>query len=247
MVFYFTGTGNRRYIARRIAAALGDEVLSINERIRAKDTAAIGVRDRLILVTPTYAWRIPRIVKQWLLDTAFPGAKRMLFVMDCGDGIGDAAHYNRALCREKGLAYMGTLRIVMPENYIAMFDAPQPEQARRIIARAEPLMDAAACTIAAGKPFLPPRRQVADSVLSGPINAAFYAMQVRADPFRVDDTCIGCGKCAALFPLNNIHLLAGRPVWGTNCTHCMACICHCPTAAIEYGTKSVGKPRYRCE
>ena len=38
MVFYFTGTGNSRYIARRIAAALGDEVLSINERIRAKDT-----------------------------------------------------------------------------------------------------------------------------------------------------------------------------------------------------------------
>ena len=31
------------------------------------------------------------------------------------------------------------------------------------------------------------------------------------------------------------------------CTHCMACICYCPTSAIEYGKKSLGKPRYHFE
>jgi len=38
----------------------------------------------------------------------------------------------------------------------------------------------------------------------------------------------------------------GKPHWLGNCTHCMACICHCPAEAIEYGKKSEGKRRYRC-
>ena len=59
--------------------------------------------------------------------------------------------------------------------------------------------------------------------------------------------CTGCGRCAQLCPTNNIVLRSGKPVWGGNCTHCMACISYCPTEAIEYGKKSVGKPRYRLE
>lgn len=29
-------------------------------------------------------------------------------------------------------------------------------------------------------------------------------------------------------------------------THCMACICRCPTQAVEYGKRSQGKPQYQC-
>ena len=80
-----------------------------------------------MIVTPTYAWRIPRIVEDWLLHTELTGAKRAWFVMTCGSEIGDADRYNRRLCQEKDLACMGTAQIVMPENYIAMFNAPQVE------------------------------------------------------------------------------------------------------------------------
>ena len=60
-------------------------------------------------------------------------------------------------------------------------------------------------------------------------------------------TCIGCGKCVKNCPMNNIRLKDGKPIWGKKCTHCMACICYCPMEAIEYGKKSIGKPRYHFE
>ena len=44
MVLYFTGTGNSRHIAERIAHALGDELVSLNDRIKAnygRDTSLI--------------------------------------------------------------------------------------------------------------------------------------------------------------------------------------------------------------
>ena len=82
---------------------------------------------------------------------------------------------------------------------------------------------------------------------TAPVNPVFYRFFVKADAFRAADACTGCGRCVELCPLNNVHLKNGRPVWGKNCTHCMACICYCPKEAIEYGEKSKGKPRYHVE
>ena len=99
----------------------------------------------------------------------------------------------------------------------------------------------------AGQEFPPPRDNLYDRFMSGPVNPVFYRFFVKADAFRATDACIGCGRCVELCPLNNIRLENGKPVWGKNCTHCMACICYCPKEAIEYGEKSKGKPRYHFE
>ena len=159
MVLYFTGTGNSRHIAERIAHALNDTLISLNDRIKSGDITPLAVNGRLVLVMPTYAWRIPRIVRDHLLRTELRGARETWFVMDCGSEIGNAAKYNRALCREKGLVYMGTAQIVMPENFIAMFNAPQAEEARQIVSRAEPDVDRAIHCIESGQEF-PARRSV---------------------------------------------------------------------------------------
>ena len=124
MVLYFTGTGNSRYIAERIAKALDDELFSINDRIKADSREAVDTGSRIVIVAPTYAWRLPVIVSEWISETDFAGAEKIWFVMDCGSQIGNAAKYNRALSDRKNLQYMGTAQIIMPENYIAMFPVP---------------------------------------------------------------------------------------------------------------------------
>ena len=247
MVLYFTGTGNSRYVARRIAEALHEPLFSINDRVKANDTAPVPTGRQLIVVSPTYGWRLPRVVRDWLLQTEFPKAEQVWFVMTCGSEIGNAARYNRQLARQKKLRYMGTAQIVMPENYIAMFNAPQVEEARQIVAGAEPDIDGAIAAVRENRAFPPPRRTFYGRFMSGPVNPIFYSCFVKASAFTVGDACTGCGQCVRRCPLNNIALQNGKPVWGQDCTHCMACICYCPAEAIEYGKKSLGKPRYHFE
>ena len=246
MIFYFTGTGNSRYIAETIAGLTGDEIADINARIKGQNTETICVQDRLVFVLPTYGWRIPRIVETWIRKTEWTGVCKAWFILNCGSGMGNAAGYIQKLCEEKKFQYMGTAEIVMPENYIAMFQTPDFEEAETIIKRADPEIKKAGNRIREDREFPKPSIHLADRFLSAAINPVFYRLFVKADPFYVKETCISCGKCEAVCPLNNIQMQGGKPVWGKDCTHCMACISRCPAEAIEYGKKSKGKPRYYC-
>ena len=247
MILCFSGTGNSKYVAKRIADALGDALVNLNDRIKASDTSSVETGERVIIVTPTYAWRIPRVVRDWLRKTELRGAKNVWFVMTCGSEIGNADKYNRELCAEKAISCMGTAQIVMPENYIAMFSAPQADEAREIVAKAEPNIDCVIASIQSNQPFAPTRNNLYDRLMSDPVNPIFYKSFVKADTFTASEACIGCGQCAKRCPINNVTLKDGKPVWGKACTHCMACICYCPVSAIEYGKKSVGQPRYHFE
>ena len=247
MIVYYTGTGNSRYVAQRFAAALGDDLITANEYIK-NDTPADLYSDwPWVFVSPTYGWQIPHIFADFLRRGRFTGSRKAYFVMTCGSEIGNANKYNRDLCAEKAISCMGTAQIVMPENYIAMFSAPHADKARQIVAQAEPSIDRAIAAIQRNQSFAPTRNNLYDRFMSGPVNPIFYKFFVKADAFAASGACIGCGQCAKRCPMNNVTLKDGKPVWGRNCTHCMACICYCPKEAIEYGKKSVGQPRYHFE
>ena len=240
MILCFSGTGNSRYIAKKIADELQDEIVDMNAKIKATDYSPMKTGRNIIVVVPTYAWRIPQIVSEWLCKTELLFAERIWFVMDCGGEIGNAAKYNRRLAEQKHLWYMGTAQVIMPENYIAMFGAPKTEEARKIVRNAEPAIMDIIAHIKAEQPFAVPRNNLYDRLMSGPVNPIFYHFFVKSDAFRTDATCVGCGQCVKNCPLNNITLKDRKPVWGKQCTYC-------PTEAIEYGKKSVGKPRYHFE
>ena len=78
------------------------------------------------------------------------------------------------------LQYMGTAQIIMPENYIAMFNAPQKEQARSIVEQAEPALQKVLTRLRAGQEFPPPRENIYDRFMSGPVNPVFYRFFVKS-------------------------------------------------------------------
>lgn len=246
MIVYFTGTGNSRYCAQMLAHALGDEAVDAFRFIRDGISAKLTSERPWIFVAPTYGWQLPRVFVDFIRSGSFSGSRAAYFVMTCGSEIGNAEAKIKSLCAQEGLNYRGVLKVVMPENYIALFDAPGQEEAQKIVAAARPTLENGVACIRDERAFPAPKVRAADKLKSGMINAAFYRFIIKARPFTVSDACISCGKCDAVCPLGNIRLEEGKPVWGVRCTHCMACICGCPTSAIEYGKASRGKPRYQC-
>lgn len=246
MILYFSGTGNSEYAATRIGKATGGSVLNLFDKIRSRDFSALHANEPWVVVVPTYAWRIPRVVEDWLRRTKLTRSRELYFVMTCGGDAGNAGKYLQKLCKAKKMQYMGCFPVRMPENYIALFATPTQEEALETLRRAEAVIDAAARFIQNRQVFPRPKATVRDRLNSGIVNAAFYPMLVHAKKFYATDACISCGKCAEVCPLRNIRLENGRPVWEDHCTHCMACISRCPREAIEYGAHSKGLTRYVC-
>lgn len=246
MILYFSATGNSEYVAQRIGNEIGDEVVNLFEKIKTRDESAMESACPWVIVAPTYAWRIPRILEKWLKNADLKGSREIYFVMTCGGSIGNAGKYLRKFCAEKQLRYRGCFAVTMPENYIALFQTPGAEEAARIINAAESIIDNAADLIANGEDFPQPHISVGDKLSSGIVNDVFYPLFVSAKKFYVTENCVGCGKCVKVCPLENVRLVNKKPVWDDHCTHCMACICRCPEEAVEYGKHSMGLPRYVC-
>lgn len=244
MILCFSGTGNSLYAARLISAVTGDEIGSLNDRLKHGGPAAFSSERPFVVAAPTHGWRLPASVEAMLRRARWEGCRRMYFFLTCGSEPGDAAKYCRRLCEDIGMEYMGLGAAVMPENYLAMFPTPDGAESALIIERAVPGIEAAARDIAAGRPLTDPSAGLLDRLKSGPVNRLFHAFCIKDRPFRVSDACTGCGKCARLCPVNDIDLSGGRPAWQGRCIHCMACINACPVRAIEYGRASVGRPQY---
>ena len=247
MIVYFTGTGNSRYCAEALGYYLEDEV--IDSRAFIKDgIAAELISDKpWVFVGPVYAWQMAHVFEDFIRSGSFSGNRDAYFLITCGGSIAGAGKYMEKLCGEKGFNYMGTLPVVMPENYVAMFAVPDEEKSAKMIRIARKRIEKYASSISEGKAFEEGKKGFMDKFLSGAVNTGFYKGFVSAKKFYTTDKCIACGKCVQLCPLNNISLEEAKVKWGGDCTHCMACISYCPTEAIEYGKASIGKRRYRCE
>lgn len=246
MILYYSATGNSAYAARYMGKQIGDEVQDLFPRLREGDTAPIFSQRPFVLVAPTFAWQMPHLVRDWLRGAELTGSEKIYFVLTCGDSMGNAGKYAEKLCKELGKVYMGCASLVMPENYIALFQAPGAEEAMELVEKAESRMEALADALRQGVPFPEEKPGLGGRFCSAVVNPLFYRWIIGDKKFTATESCNGCGYCERVCPLCNIAMQDGKPTWKGNCTHCMACICTCPKEAIEYGRGTRGKLRYSC-
>ena len=244
MILYFTGTGNSRFAAKRIAEKTGDRAVDAAQWIRRGESAVFLEPGPYVFVSPIYVAAPPRAFLDFIRACEFPAGSRAYFVLTCSGGMGAAPVYCQKLSAEKGLRYMGAAQVRMPQNYLVFFKTYPEADNRRKIEAALPDIDALAARIDREETFDVPDIKFYDYPSTQMILAPYYRWFITAKQFRVTDACVGCGRCAAVCPLGNIRLQDRRPVWGENCTHCMGCINLCPKEAVEYGTKTRGKLRY---
>lgn len=242
MILYFSGTGNSRYVAEKIAETSGDKMISIGERIKRHDYSAITSEKSLVFVGPVYAGRYPRVMDDFIEKVDFAGVQQAYFIATCAATPWQTVSYVKKMCDLKKFTFRGFNSVVMPQGYVAG-GGTQPDEANdKVLSQAAPKIEKIAVTIAKNEAL--PDEKPGKAVMSKLINPMMYATMIKSRAFKFTDKCAGCGKCVDRCPLNNIKLVGGKPVWGSECTHCMACIAGCPNEAIEYGKKTKGKTRY---
>ena len=127
MIFYFSGTGNSQFIAERIAKRTGRDLCRINDFLKRGEKLtipdSIAKLEDIVFVMPVYGWRIPRAVEELIRRSALEEGTGVYFVLTCGSDMGNSQRYAEKLCADMKLKYKGCAELVMPENYIAMFDA----------------------------------------------------------------------------------------------------------------------------
>lgn len=246
MILYFTGTGNTKYAADVLAEELNDEIISLNDVMKNNKPLKFQSSQPFVIVSPIYAWRLPKNIENIIKQAEFSGNNKIYFVVTMGGNSGNAYKYCKKICKNRGLDYMGFCGVKMPDNYVMASKMPEKSEALAKIAAAEPKIRTIAAEIKNGSEIMRNDKSILDPLYSGFINWAFNLFTVNSRSYNVSDACISCGKCETLCPTDNIIMKDGKPVFGTKCMSCYACIHLCPKAAINIGKMTQSHGRYVC-
>jgi Pyruvate/2-oxoacid:ferredoxin oxidoreductase delta subunit len=240
MIFYFSGTGNTRWVAQQIAEAIGEELVSIPDAIRqGQYSYTLQTDERLGFCFPTHGWQPPRIVRDFIAQMQVQNSHFCWALTTCGDNMGECMTILNKDLRPKGLEAETLFSVIMPESYVCLpfmyTDTEEKEtwkleNAQHQLSHIIPIIRDRKRGIAELEKGATPR------LYSYVLGAYFNKRMITDRKFTVDtEVCIKCGKCMKVCPADNI---AGTPPeWLHNgrCTCCLACYHHCPTHAINYG------------
>ena len=246
MILYFSATGNTEFIAKELAKRLNDECINLLDRVKNDDHTPLHSEKPFIICAPVYVCEMPRFMTKYLKEQSFSGNKNVYFIFTSGGYCGISGVLAKNMFKEKGMNYRGHAEFKMPRNYVAndaypMLDTDEIEE--RILNSYEQI-DKVASKIKKGKKLTARHVFLFETIITVPFNPVWCKLKLTSKDFYTKDTCVGCGKCEKLCPLNNIKLVDKKPVWSNQCTHCMACIGNCSLEAIEYGTITKDKSPY---
>ena len=240
MIFYFTGTGNSLYAAKKLADG-GEEIVSIVEALRDKAFRyALKEGEKLGFVFPVYFYTVSDPVLELVRNLTVENAGFVYAVIPCGASIGAAGGFLKSELKKRGLDLQRVDALVVPDGALLFYDIDTPE-------KMEQQLEAATKELASIKRAIDRREgnSIKGSAAAGKAGLAAYHACMSTKAFYADEKCIGCGKCASICPAGAIEMVGGRPAWTkSKCLKCCGCINRCPAKAIQYGKKTASRGRY---
>jgi NAD-dependent dihydropyrimidine dehydrogenase PreA subunit/flavodoxin len=247
MIFYFSGTGNSEWAARRLAEGLGEKLMFIPDALGSDMTYELKDGEPLGFVFPCYGWGVPTFIEKFIRQCRISNVSYLYYVCTCGDDTGHTDRVFRSAIATHGWNCSLCYDIKMPEAYISLpgFNVDPKEKEQNKLEEAEKLMEEIISSVSnrkQGSHLLPGALAWAKTRIVRPV---FNGLLMSPSPFKYTDRCTGCGKCERTCPMHNISLDKDRkPQWKKNCTGCLRCYHTCPSNAIQYGIFTKGKGQY---
>ncbi len=239
MIFYFTGTGNSKWIAEEIGEKTKEKTHDIIKTEMTNELIAeIKESEYVGLVFPIYAWGTPKPMIEFI--EKLPQIKGFTFaICTCGADCGFAAKKLNKL-----IPINASFSVVMPSNWVVGYDIESDEIIKRKIKIAKKKIESISKHIISKKEIYNVKEGSMSALKSSIVNWGFNNFMNNPKKYYATDDCISCGVCQFVCPARTITIEQGKPVWGNKCYQCMACINRCPQKAIQYGKKTVNRKRY---
>lgn len=231
MIIYFSATGNSKYVAERIASAINDRAMSIEDGcydITLSEGECLGI------VVPAHFWALPIPMKDYLnkMKLHRRGKHYIFTVSTYGSTAACSGEEARRLLRENNIRLSAAFSVKMPDTWTVTFDLSDLAKVARKNEKAEKNIDKVIAMILDRKKgnFI----SLKTPYFMYPLAMKLFDKARMTKNLSVDENCIGCGLCAAKCPVRAIEMRGGKPVWvKERCALCFRCLHNCPKFSIQ--------------
>lgn len=243
-LYYFSGTGNTKWIADRFKDKFnfyGIELELLN--IEKATEIQIDSYDFFIIGTPIHAEGGPKIVEEFVKK--FPENKKsmkmkcMIYSTQAAVSASRLGDYKRVL-DAKGYNVMIQTMIQMPNNFYFAFGREVTEEAKKKI-----IDDARIKVKDITSDFIQDKKVIESvsmirKMLGNVIVKLYWGFLPKASRYlNSTEECNKCGLCLKNCPKSNITYENGHAVFHSDCMMCLRCIHQCPVNAITYKGKKI--------
>ena len=239
---YFSGTGNSRYATELFCKECGAEgnVFSIEDECVCDE---IRKAEEIVFSYPVQYSTVPKFVRDFInSNSSIWNGKKIFVIATMGLFSGDGSGILGRLLKRHGAVIVGGLHLKMPDSICDEKALKRPlEKNLANIRESESKIQKAAKSYKEGKPtkeglgiFYRLAGFFGQRLYFGHMTKK-YSSKLKIST----ESCIGCGLCAKVCPLENIQISDGKAVPSGKCTMCYRCVNRCPKQAITLLGKEV--------
>lgn len=246
ILFYFSGTGNSKYISERFGKKMKVDCYSIEEQL---DFKTLIEGNKIIgFCYPVYCSRVPRIMREFVASiySQLKGKKIVIF---CTQLIfsGDGARAFTDLFEPNYIKVVYAEHFNMPNNIcnVPIIPITNDKRNRKYLAKAEHKLNNVCRNMRVG--ITKKRGFSKGSKVLGLVQGVFSPTFEKGvlHSVQVDEECTGCGLCVSICPMNNLELVVHQIKQKGKCIACYRCVNQCPSKAITVAFNNKVKKQYK--